>query len=113
MVSFSCKVVDFVQKCKHKKVNVCGLLSNRKGPFSKCLRKLGASAKDYFKSCEMDACAYKKSRKILKNVVCRAYEALAKRCEELNVVINWRRVAKCREYIEILSDFTVHYLYMN
>ena len=94
---FSCKVVDFVPKCNKK--NFCGLLSNKKGPFARCLKKLGSSVGDYIKSCNIDACAYNKTPKVLKTVVCQAYEALAKRCEELNILINWRGVAKCRKYI--------------
>ena len=84
--------------CKDSEVSACNILSDKNGPFGECLQLLGNLAGDYTIPCKIDACAYKNSGD-LKKVLCLAFEGLAKKCEDVGRVVNWRPATNCRKYI--------------
>eukprot|EP00106_Octopus_bimaculoides_P000023 XP_014767465.1 PREDICTED: zonadhesin-like [Octopus bimaculoides] len=95
--SKKCEVTDPSTTCSKSVTKVCDYMKDFSGIFKKCLTKLGINvAQQYFQSCKIDACAYKTVSKTLKEVTCRAYEALVGACEDAGVLVNWRGVLGCR-----------------
>ncbi|KAK2177361.1 hypothetical protein NP493_603g02028 [Ridgeia piscesae] len=61
----------------------CGALNNKRGPFSKCLRKKRTTGRNAYSSCMFDTCAHQRDLKIAKTLACQSVETFAKLCGNL------------------------------
>ena len=100
---FRCETDNFVPECPAKlkkslKQNKhCGLLRDKSGPFSKCIKQNPGLSKEYFDSCVFDLCANSGNNPLAR---CQSLEAFGEECEELNIEQTWRSSKLCRKYYD-------------
>lgn len=81
-----------------KNNSYCRLLINSQGsPFEECLKMSDIYEEEIIKNCEMDVCASINDTGLAHEVACQALAALAALCELINVPVDWRDAASCRE----------------
>lgn len=102
---FRCDVKDYDNECEPAQTKICNIIKSER--FKKCIRVLGIEkVEEYLESCRIDACAYRKNRKLLQKVVCNAIEAYAGECSKAGITVRWRRPDFCRKLIYIILLFT-------
>lgn len=78
-----------------KKLQECGMLLDKKGPFRDCFSTVDSST--YFQDCVYDMCAYGKRQ----DLICRLLTGYTESCQAAGAVVyNWRTDITCRKYLE-------------
>ncbi|XP_036357280.1 von Willebrand factor-like isoform X3 [Octopus sinensis] len=91
-----CQTTDVGVTCKNRVIRRCKEIIKKGGIFKKCLKSIFSTAVKFYQSCKIDVCAYNKDKKLKKEVLCRSFEAFAQNCENIGVLVNWRKALKCK-----------------
>ncbi|CAN9514343.1 unnamed protein product [Ophioblennius macclurei] len=95
-----CPVCDIHEKVKYEGKDVCGLISDPKGPFRDCHAKIDPAP--YFEDCVYDVCLYRGR----KDILCQAITAYTSACQDQGLeVYSWRKAQFC----EVKCPANSHY----